>query len=165
MKQVSKKIILVGYFGVGKTSLVKQFVHSIFSDKYLTTIGVNIEKKEIVVGDTALTFLIWDLAGEESLNRMNGAYFKGSSGALYVFDVSRPETYVDLSEKLNAIPAKVGKEIPVFAIGNKSDLLEASELDLLKDQLGAMVYTFTSAKTGDQVEASFVALGEAILNA
>lgn len=164
MTQISKKIILVGYFGVGKTSLVKQFVHSIFSDKYLTTIGVNIEKKQIQIGDTQLTFLIWDLAGEESINRMNGTYFKGASGALYVFDVSREETYTDLAEKLDGIPAKVGKTIPVLAIGNKSDLLEEAQLHDLKQKLGTLVHTFTSAKTGAQVETSFEDLGKAVLS-
>lgn len=163
MTQVSKKIILVGYFGVGKTSLVKQFVHSIFSDKYLTTIGVNIEKKQITIGNTQLTFIIWDLAGEESVNRMNGAYFKGASGALYVFDLTRPETYENLKDKVGAIPAKVGKALPILTIGNKSDLLKEHELTAVKQMLGDDVFTYTSAKTGTMVEESFVALGEAIL--
>ncbi len=163
MIEVSKKIILVGHFGVGKTSLVKQFVHSIFSDQYLTTIGVSIEKKQIEVKGTKLTFIIWDLAGEESVDRMNGAYFKGSSGAIYVFDLTRPETYTTLHEKISSIPAKVGKEVPVLAVGNKSDLLSDAQLEEIKNNLNHEVFAFTSAKTGSNVEKSFMELGEKVL--
>lgn len=163
MNEISKKIIIVGHFGVGKTSLVRQFVHSIFSDKYLTTIGVSIEKKQVIVGDTKLTFLIWDLAGEETVARLNGAYFKGSSGAIYVFDLTRADTYEKLSEKVQSISEKAGKQIPVLAVGNKRDLLTDSALEEIKSGLNYTPFAYTSAKTGLHVEDTFMQLAKEIL--
>jgi small GTP-binding protein len=163
MNEVSKKIILVGHFGVGKTSLVKQFVHSIFSDKYLTTIGVSIEKKQLIVGNTKLTFLIWDLAGEETVARLNGTYFKGSSGAIYVFDLTRPDTYEALSQKLKELPEKAGKPMPVLAVGNKRDLMTDSAMEEVKAQLDCTPFAYTSAKTGLHVDDTFMELARQIL--
>ncbi|HET7777303.1 MAG TPA: EutP/PduV family microcompartment system protein, partial [Rudaea sp.] len=64
---LQKKICLLGAFGVGKTSLTQRFVSSIFSDKYLTTVGVKIDKKAVDVGATPVSLVIWDIAGEDEV--------------------------------------------------------------------------------------------------
>ena len=81
---ISKKVILTGSFGVGKTSLFNQFIHQKFSDKYLTTIGVKVNKKTVTVNNEAVSLLIWDIAGEVSPDKVPNTYFLGASGILYV---------------------------------------------------------------------------------
>ena len=85
-QKVSKKIVLLGNFGVGKTSMIKKFVHNMFSDKYLTTIGVSIEKKSIELKGIELNLIIWDIAGEKELSSINDAYLKGTDGTIFVFE-------------------------------------------------------------------------------
>lgn len=86
---ISRKICMLGAYAVGKTSLVRKFVHGVFSEKYLTTIGAKIDKKELVVDGTELTLVLWDLAGEDGFEKVRLSYLRGSSGYLLVVDGTR----------------------------------------------------------------------------
>jgi len=83
---LQKKICLLGAFSVGKTSLIKRYVTSLFDERYLTTVGVKIEKKEVAVGAQAFKLLIWDLAGEDEFTRLRTNYLRGSSACVIVID-------------------------------------------------------------------------------
>lgn len=89
--KISKKVILLGHFGVGKTSLVKRFVVQKFSEEYQTTIGVKINK--VVIGDHHLTMILWDIEGGKSQQHLPPSYFAGAHGIIYVFDLTRPSTW------------------------------------------------------------------------
>jgi len=67
---IKKKIVMLGSFAVGKTSLVQRFVNSIFSEKYLTTIGVKIDQKIVNVNDKEVNLLLWDIHGEDDYQKM-----------------------------------------------------------------------------------------------
>ena len=81
---IQKKVCMVGTSGVGKTSLVAKFVHSMFSDKYLTTVGVKIDKKTVAVDGNEVMLMIWDLAGDDGYQRLQTSYLRGTSGYLLV---------------------------------------------------------------------------------
>ena len=89
---IQKKICMLGGFSVGKTSLVARFVHSIFSEKYLTTVGVKIDKKVVKVRDEDVNLMLWDIYGEDEFQKIRMSYLKGSSGYLLVVDVTRKST-------------------------------------------------------------------------
>jgi len=89
---IQKKVCMVGTSGVGKTSLVAKFVHSIFSDKYLTTVGVKIDKKTVAVDGNEVMLMIWDLAGDDDYQRLQTSYLRGTSGYLLVADGIRQIT-------------------------------------------------------------------------
>lgn len=163
MKEVSRKVVLAGQFGVGKTSLVRRFVHHKFSEKYLTTIGVNIEKKTVELGDTKVNMIIWDVSGEKSMYRINGSYFLGSNGIIFVFDLTQPESYLNLEKSLDALQERMPKNVPVILIGNKRDLISDEELEEIRSKIDFEVYAFTSAKTGEMVEDSFLALSKELV--
>ena len=99
MSNQTKKILLLGHFHVGKTSLIKRFVQNSFSEEYITSIGVTIEKKTIEIKGQNLTFIIWDVAGEVSIDRTPPNYLLGCEGIIYVFDLSRPSTWENLQEQ------------------------------------------------------------------
>ena len=80
----SKKICMLGSFAVGKTSLVSQFVSSIFSDKYLSTVGVKVDRKSVSVKGQDVTLMLWDLYGEDGFQRVQKSYLRGASGYLLV---------------------------------------------------------------------------------
>ena len=89
---------MVGSYAVGKTSLVEQFVHSIYSDAYHTTVGVKIDKKVMQVDDTELTCVIWDIAGEDEFYTVSTSYLRGMAGFFLVVDCTR-KTTVDAAHK------------------------------------------------------------------
>ena len=152
--EISKKVVLLGRYGVGKTSLIRQFVHQQFSEEYLTSIGVKIDKKVVNVNGTALAMIIWDIAGESSQQKIPSSYKLGSQGVIYVFDVTRASTYEHLENELFELK-QILSNVPIRVVGNKKDLLDENELDSILSKLHLGGVTFSSAKTGENVEALF----------
>ena len=89
---IQKKICMLGGFAVGKTSLVRQFVESIYSDKYHTTVGVKIDKKLVTAGDQEINLLLWDIQGEDGVQKLRSSYLRGAAGYLLVIDSTRGTT-------------------------------------------------------------------------
>lgn len=167
MAEVSKKICLVGSFGVGKTSLIARFVRQTFSEKYLTTLGVKIDTKvvELNSGDVC-KLIIWDIAGKEDYSSTDKQYLKGSSGCIYVVDGTRKATAEAVLNLKEQVVEELG-DIPSLCTVNKSDLEDEWELtDEIQLQLKKeMNYLFkTSALNGKQVENAFSKLAELMLN-
>jgi small GTP-binding protein len=162
---LQKKICLLGSFAVGKTSLISRFVRSIFSEKYLTTVGVKIDKKQLVVDSQQLNLMIWDLNGEDQFQKVQMSYIRGSSAYFLVVDGTRRESLdvaLGLHERIQQEVAK----LPVVVLLNKCDLKH--EWTLRSDDLAVLegfVVLETSAKTGENVEQAFATLGRLSLGA
>lgn len=159
---ISKKIILTGSFGVGKTSLFNKFIYNKFDDKYLTTIGVKVNKKSIEIEGKEVSLLLWDIAGEVSQDKIPNSYFLGSSGVVYVFDLTRPSTYKNIGSDIEYLKGMADEAI-IKIVGNKCDLLENDKIEEIKAILQTPVDIITSAKTGENVEELFHTLGKAFL--
>ena len=125
---IQKKICMLGSFGVGKTSLVARFVQGIFSAKYLSTVGVKIDKKEIKVGDKDVLVMLWDLAGEDSRTQVQTSYLRGAHGYFLVCDGTWKESLVTAKNVHKRAVEAVG-EIPCVLVINKSDLWDKWEID------------------------------------
>ena len=157
---INKKICMLGACMVGKTALVGQFVHSIFSDRYLTTLGVKISKKLVDVADEQYMLMLWDLEGKNEHGEVNVAYLRGAMGFFVVADGTRRKTLADalaLREQALAITGPV----PNMLLVNKEDLSaswEVTEEDI--DTLGAQKIRVlkTSAKTGFNTAEAFLNL-------
>lgn len=156
--QSSKKIVVLGHFGVGKTSLIRRFVTDTFSDNYTVTIGVHITKKVVEISvDKTMSLILWDLEGTDDIESIRKAYLLGTHGTVYVFDISRPSTFQNLNEDLKIVTEKM-PNIPLMVVGNKSDLAEESELKILMQENAISVDFVTSAKTGSEVNELFLKL-------
>lgn len=151
---LSKKVILTGSFGVGKTSLFERFINNKFEDKYLTTIGVKVGKKLVNTENGELSMMIWDIAGEVAQNKVPTSYFLGTSGIIYVFDVTRPSTYGNLAQDIEYLKS-VNKLTTIKIVGNKKDLIEEEAMEKLLKEIPLPVDLFTSAKTGENVDTLF----------
>jgi small GTP-binding protein len=154
---IKKKICMLGAYAVGKTSLVRRFVEDRFSDRYVTTIGVKITKRELVLDGTHMTLMLWDLHGDDAFQTVQMSYLRGSSGLLFVADSTRPETLDQVSE-LRARAAEALGDVPRLLLFNKSDLISEPEPDSA-ELAAAWAIHRTSAKTGEGVEAAFQVLG------
>lgn len=153
--QKSKKVIILGHFGVGKTSLIRRFVSDQFSDKYKVTIGVHITKKVIELSEEdSISMILWDLEGTDTLEQIRDAYLLGTHGVIFVFDISRPSTFQHLNRDLAIVDKKVPQR-PLLVIGNKKDLMQEEEVKHILEQHEISYNYLTSAKTGDSVEEAF----------
>ncbi len=154
--QKSKKVLLLGHFGVGKTSLIRRFVSDSFSDAYKVTIGVHITKKVVdLPSGTNLSMILWDLEGTDELHLIRNAYLMGTHGVIFVFDVTRPATFQNIQRDLDIIKEKV-KKAPVLIVGNKMDLVDPADVKRLLDENDIDSDYLTSAKTGDEVNEAFL---------
>jgi small GTP-binding protein len=162
---LQKKVCMLGSFSVGKTSLVRRFVESIFDETYHTTIGVKVDKKIVDVNGEDVTLILWDIYGEDAYQKMRMSYLRGMSGYLLVADGTRRQTLTDALALHQRIVQEIGK-LPVVLVLNKDDLADQWEIDSAQEATLAengWTVQHTSAKTGDAVEKVFVNLAQAML--
>jgi small GTP-binding protein len=160
---IQKKICLLGATGVGKTSLVKQYVEGIFSEKYLTSIGVKIDKKQVETASQTVQFMIWDIEGIDRYCGFQTKFLRGASAFIVVTDRTRSQSLVEGLEILKLI--KEVTDIPGILAINKSDLPASwhwndTELEEIKQNFSQ--FFNTSAKTGDGVETMFSHLAQVL---
>ena len=157
---IQKKVCMIGTSSVGKTSLVAKYVHSIFSDKYLTTVGVKIDKKTVSIDGNEVMLMIWDLAGDDDYQRLQMSYLRGTSGYLLVADGTRQVT-LDHALELQPRIAEATNGAPFLLALNKADLVAQWEIDDARTaDLAARGWKVlqTSAKEGAAVEEAFAEL-------
>lgn len=164
------KVCFIGDAGVGKTSLIKRFVLDVFDDRYIATIGTKVTKKIVEVdsgGESVkVMMLIWDIMGQKGFRELlREAYFFGAHGAIAVCDLTNKETLEELRYWIKALTDVAG-DVPLVFAGNKADLenesvVKEAELQELAEKYEAEAF-MTSAKTGQNVENMFRALGSAM---
>ncbi|CAH0342617.1 Rab family GTPase [Rhizobium sp. CECT 9324] len=154
---LQKKICMLGGFSVGKTSLVRRFVQSIFSDAYLTTVGVKIDKKIVALPNRTVDLILWDLAGEDDIGSFRVSNVRGATGLVLVADGTRAATLAVALTLRERAEAEFGA-MPFVLLFNKSDLrdrweISDREIDEFR-QLGWQIY-LTSALSGEHVDDAF----------
>jgi small GTP-binding protein len=162
---IQKKVCLLGAFAVGKTSLVRRYVHSLFSEKYHTTVGVKIDKKTVRVRDEDVSLILWDLHGEDDFQSVRSSYLRGASGILLVVDGTRGATLHTAGLLHERVEGELGP-LPFVLLLNKADAREQWDLDEgrvaeLKGRGWAVLES--SAKTGESVEDAFLLLATRML--
>lgn len=172
MRELTKKVCLLGDFYVGKTSLVRRFVEGRFDERYLSSIGVKVDRRVMHVplddGDVALTLMLWDLASESDGGHVVPSYYRGASGAILVCDLTRPDTLPAVGHYADRL-RETNPEAALVLAANKADLEKECRVD--RDGLATMAaglqapLHLTSAKTGAGVEEMFQELGTLLLRA
>lgn len=157
---INKKVCMIGAFAVGKTALVQRYVHSIFTDRYLSTVGVKISKKTLSVGGREMTIVLWDLEGKDDYVDVNISYLRGAMGFFVVADGTRRET-LDTALTLRTLALDLIGPVPNALLVNKADLAaewEVTDGHLAGIELQGVRVIKTSAKSGQAVSESFNAL-------
>ena len=173
MSIIKRNIVLVGDASVGKTSLVRRFVIDEFSDKYITTIGLKVTKKEMDIGPdydkTHMVLMIWDIIGQKGYKYTQSLSFKGVNGALLVADLTRKDTLDSLLGYWIPLVIKMVGPVPLIFLGNKADLKDEAQFGLedikavsqQSESFGSTNECFlTSAKTGENVETAFTSMAK-----
>ena len=164
---IQKKVCMLGTFAVGKTSLVRRFVESIYSDKYHTTIGVKIDKKLVQLDESELMLILWDIEGTESEHELRKSYLRGAAGYLLVADGTRQDTLYKALALQTRVEETVGS-LPFLFLLNKVDLTEQWSISERETAaLGEKGWEViqTSAKTGLGVEQAFHTLAKKLAEA
>ncbi len=164
---IQKKVCMVGVFGTGKTCLVQQYVHSIFAARYLSTVGVKIDRKDVISRGQDVRMMLWDLEGRDGIRDVNASYVRGAQGIIYVADGTRRETVDQLLDISDNVKGAIG-EVPSVIALNKIDLVD--DWKLSPDEEAAFRskgphLIRTSAKTGEGVEQTFQWIADAVLDA
>lgn len=166
MPHIAKKVCIIGDFAVGKTSTVARFVKNVFSEKYLTTVGVKIDTKEMTLSDgRQLKMVIWDIAGSERFSAVEFSYLRGAQAYVLVADGTRGETMTSALALREAVEKRFGK-LPFVLLINKNDLQDSWEVSgeqIASLRKAGMVVLCTSARTGQCVERAFQALADALV--
>jgi len=166
------KIIILGDSGVGKTSLMHQFVSQRFDSRYKATIGADFMTKDVEVGGRTVTLQIWDTAGQERFQSLGSAFYRGADACMLVFDVTQQEGFSHINSWLEEFSIQAGRRDSVL-IGNKTDLEERRQVSAKTVQAwcakqsvahdGELKYFETSAKENVRVEEAFIAVATAAL--
>jgi small GTP-binding protein len=157
---LQKKICMLGGFSVGKTSLVKRYVQSVFSETYLTTVGVKIDKKTVDLSGRTVNLILWDLAGEDDIASLRMSYLRGAAGYVLVADGTRPST-LDVALSLRQRVETEYGSLPFVLLLNKNDLTD--QWTLGDDEIAGLRndgwwVQSSSARTGEGVEDAFTDL-------
>jgi len=173
------KIVLIGDGGVGKTAIRERYLGKGFKAQYLLTIGADFAMRDDVIRGDSIRYQIWDLAGQQRFDAVREVYYKGSVGALLIYDVTRPDSYFNTPKWINELWTNNGRgRVPIVVVANKIDMRELSD-DTVSPEQGRIFterltkltrpegfdcyYIETSAKTGVNIQAAFTLLGENIM--
>ena len=175
MSVISKKICLIGDFGVGKTSLIRRFIERRFSEQYLSTIGVTISRKLLTVlakdkpQEQTVKLLIWDIEGKTQFQKISPSYLKSAQSAIIVADCTRPETIENIPSHIDLANSVNPQGIKLTIVFNKVDLIDINLCQILQQHPQILnnfpiipIYD-TSAKTGKNVEAMFYQLTQSMI--
>eukprot|EP00667_Euglena_gracilis_P019229 EG_transcript_20574 len=160
------KYIIIGDSGVGKSCLLLQFTDKRFEPVHDLTIGVEFGARMVTLGDKQVKLQIWDTAGQESFRSITRSYYRGASGALLVYDVTRRETFDHLQSWLDDARQNSNTNMTIMLIGNKSDLeakrqVATEEGQQFAEQHG-LIFLETSAKTAHNVDEAFIGTANVI---
>ena len=168
-----RKVVMIGAGGSGKTALVNRFLTQKFSEQYIVTIGSQFAVKTVAVPDNngnsvVVKLLVWDLAGQQRFDFIRGSYYRGSKGALLVFDTTRKSTYIELPKWIEETENALGERIPIILLANKVDLAEdrviTTEMGMeFVREHNLVAYLETSALSGQNVEEAFSLLAKSSL--
>ncbi|MHA2352210.1 MAG: Rab family GTPase [Candidatus Thorarchaeota archaeon] len=168
-----RKVVMIGAGGSGKTALVNRFLTHKFSEEYIVTIGSQFAVKTVEIEaangrSVVVKLLVWDLAGQQRFDFIRGSYYRGSKGALLVFDTTRKSTYLELPKWIKETEDSLGERIPIILLANKVDLVEHR---VITREMGEQFvrehnltgYLETSALSGQNVEEAFNILARSSL--
>jgi small GTP-binding protein len=164
--EVLFKVVVIGQGRVGKTSLARRYCEGKFSKSYNTTLGLDLFSKKLNIGDQKIKLLIWDTGGQERLGSLRSHWYRGATGGLLIFSLDDKKSFVDSERWLDEFKSYTTPGIPIFLVGNKSDLKDQIEVSTIEAEEYAknrdLEYFETSAKDGTNVEDVFTTIARRI---
>lgn len=160
------KVLIIGNSGVGKSCLLLRFAEDMFSDNYISTIGVDFKIRKIELDGKSIKLQIWDTAGQERFRTITKSYYRGSNGIVVVYDITDRESFEQVQHWMNEIDSHASADVCRLLVGNKADLndkraVKTEEGEALARQFG-IPFLETSAKESLNVENMFTTMAVAM---
>lgn len=159
------KVLIIGNSGVGKSCLLLRFAEDMFSDNYISTIGVDFKIRKIELDHKSIKLQIWDTAGQERFRTITKSYYRGSNGIVVVYDITDRESFEQVSHWMSEIDSHASQDVCRLLVGNKSDLpdrvVKTEEGEALARQFG-IPFMETSAKDSINVENMFITMAQSM---
>eukprot|EP01028_Stygiella_incarcerata_P006659 TRINITY_DN2714_c0_g1_i1.p1 TRINITY_DN2714_c0_g1~~TRINITY_DN2714_c0_g1_i1.p1 ORF type:complete len:205 (+),score=50.60 TRINITY_DN2714_c0_g1_i1:84-698(+) len=168
-KHPQVKLLLIGDTCVGKSSLLLQYTSKSFQETFMMTIGVEYRVNVVEIEGKQYTLQIWDTAGQERFRSITNAYYRGAQGVMLVYDVTNRKTFEQVGQWMKNIKERAAENVCKILIANKCDLEEERKVSTyegkdLAEQFG-VPFMETSAKTGENVDESFLMLARMVIEA
>jgi len=162
------KILLIGDAAVGKSSLMMRYVDNIYSENYMSTIGVDFKIRTLELDNQTLKLQIWDTAGQERFRTITCSYYRGAHGIILAYDVTDRSSFQNVRHWLQEIGRYAKPGVKVLLVGTKCDLVEKKvvsheEAKELAEDLGNLPFLETSSKNLVNVDEAFQAMAREIL--
>jgi Ras-related protein Rab-1A len=158
------KLLLIGDSGVGKSSLLLRFADDVFSDCYISTIGVDFKIRTVRVGEKTVKLQIWDTAGQERFRTLTTAYYRSAHGVILIYDVNDKESFLHLDDWMGEVGKNSCETINLMLVGNKCDVVGRRQVDyqIAKSFAEDINVSFieTSAKDRTNVDKVFITMAE-----
>jgi len=160
------KVLIIGNSGVGKSCLLLRFAENLFSENYISTIGVDFKIRKIQLEGKTIKLQIWDTAGQERFKTITKSYYRGSNGIVVVYDITDRESFEHVQHWMSEIDMHASSDVCRLLVGNKADLTEertvkTEEGETLARQFG-IPFLETSAKESLNVEVMFNTMAAAM---
>ena len=162
------KLMILGDSSVGKSSILRKYCKNEFLDKYITTIGIDFQIKNLTINNKKIKLQVWDTAGQERYRVVTKNYFNTSDGFIIIYDITNRETFTNINNWIEQITTIVGNNVKCVIFGNKNDLNNKRKVETDEGKELAEKFNFkffeTSAKEGNNIEEGFKSLTMDILD-
>ncbi|KAF6214504.1 hypothetical protein GE061_009247 [Apolygus lucorum] len=160
------KLLLIGDSGVGKSCLLLRFADDLYSESYISTIGVDFKIRTIQLDDKIIKLQIWDTAGQERFRTITSSYYRGAHGIIVVYDMTDAESFASLKNWLEEVDRFACPNVSKLLVGNKFDLTSKRAVDVetaesFSEEQG-IPFIETSAKNNVNVENAFMRMATEI---
>jgi Ras-related protein Rab-8A len=168
LQELRIKLLIIGDSGGGKSAILQRFTQNEFVTSHITTIGIDFQTKSMIIDGSAVKLMCFDTAGQCRFRTITEAYYRGADGVIMVYDVTRKESFDNISYWVRNLEQHSSNNIPKVLVGNKTDQTFEKIVTTSDGQALAtthdMPFFETSAKTGENVDATFTTLAKTILN-
>jgi len=160
------KLLIIGDSGVGKSCLLLRFADDVFTESYISTIGVDFKIRTLELDGKTLKLQIWDTAGQERFRTITSSYYRGAHGIVVVYDITDMESFQNVTAWLHEIDRYASAGVNKLLVGNKSDLAAKRQVtyEQAKEFADSMNMEFleTSAKLSSNVDRAFLTIAQQI---
>ena len=161
------KLLLIGDSGVGKSCMLLRFADNEYSDKYISTIGVDFKIKTIYNNDSIIKLQLWDTAGQERFRTITTSYYRGAHGIILAFDITNRVSFYNIKSWLAECEKFASKNVSKIIVGTKSDLIHLRQVDYEEvcafAEENGMTYVENSSKNSVNIDLAFNTLIESII--
>ena len=153
------KVVIVGDSFVGKTNIMSKYLKNEFHEDSKATVGVEFGSRQFNIEGHVIKAQIWDTAGQERYKAITSAYYKGAKGAFVVYDITRKESFDNVTKWAEQLKSSADKNLTIIIIGNKVDLEDQRQIKAEEGQNKAneleSAFIETSASSGTNLDKAF----------